>query len=185
MENETRRVHMNHNSHLLELEEYMYPLVDVTRPNTFRNLYPYDEIPKIAFNDRTVPHHMPDQIWITDTTFRDGQQSRAPYTTEQIVTIYDYMHKLGGPKGKIRACEFFLYDEKDRKAVEKCMDRGYRFPQVTSWIRASEEDFKLVRSITSPSSRSALRWVSAPVATLRTLPGLISTATSFLSVSSS
>ena len=77
---------MNHNSHLLELEEYMYPLVDVARPNTFRNLYPYDEIPKIAFNDRTVPHHMPDQIWITDTTFRDGQQSRAPYTTEQIVT---------------------------------------------------------------------------------------------------
>ena len=71
MENETRRVHMNHNSHLLELEEYMYPLVDVARPNTFRNLYPYDEIPKIAFNDRTVPHHMPDQIWITDTTFRD------------------------------------------------------------------------------------------------------------------
>ena len=109
---------MNHNSHLLELEEYMYPLVDVARPNTFRNLFPYDEIPKVAFNDRTVPHHMPDQIWITDTTFRDGQQSRAPYTTEQIVTIYDYMHKLGGPKGKIRACEFFLYDEKDRKAVE-------------------------------------------------------------------
>ncbi|MBR3277571.1 MAG: 2-isopropylmalate synthase, partial [Lachnospiraceae bacterium] len=147
MENETRRVHMNHNSHLLELEEYMYPLVDVTRPNTFRNLYPYDEIPKIAFNDRTVPHHMPDQIWITDTTFRDGQQSRAPYTTEQIVTIYDYMHKLGGPKGKIRACEFFLYDEKDRKAVEKCMDRGYRFPQVTSWIRASKKDFELVKSM--------------------------------------
>lgn len=44
---------------------------------------------------------MPDEIWITDTTFRDGQQSRAPYTTEQIVTIYDYLHKLGG-EGKIR-----------------------------------------------------------------------------------
>ena len=37
---------------------------------------------------------MPDEIWITDTTFRDGQQSRAPYTTEQIVTIYDYLHRL-------------------------------------------------------------------------------------------
>ena len=35
------------------------------------------EVPKIAFNDRIVPHHMPDDIWITDTTFRDGQQSRA------------------------------------------------------------------------------------------------------------
>ena len=147
MEMEYRQVHMNHTSHLLELEEHMYPLVDVERPNTFRNLFPYDEVPKIAFNDRIVPHHMPHQIWITDTTFRDGQQSRAPYTTEQIVTIYDYLHKLGGPHGLIRACEFFLYDKKDRKAVEKCLDRGYRYPQVTSWIRASKKDFELVKSM--------------------------------------
>ena len=96
-------------------------------PNTFRNLFPYEEIPKIAFNDRIVPHNMPDEIWITDTTFRDGQQSRAPYTTEQIVTIYDYLHKLGGPKGKIRQSEFFLYSKKDRDAVYKCMERGYQF----------------------------------------------------------
>ena len=147
MEMEYRQVHMNHTSHLLELEEHMYPLVDVERPNTFRNLFPYDEVPKIAFNDRIVPHHMPHQIWITDTTFRDGQQSRAPYTTEQIVTIYDYLHKLGGPHGLIRASEFFLYDKKDRKAVEKCLDRGYRYPQVTSWIRASKKDFELVKSM--------------------------------------
>ena len=90
----------------------MYPLVDVKTPNVFHNLFPYEEVPKIAFNDRIVPHHMPDEIWITDTTFRDGQQSRAPYTTEQIVRIYDYMHRLGGPKGKIRQCEFFLYSKK-------------------------------------------------------------------------
>ena len=80
---------------------------------------------KIAFNDRIVPHNMPENIWITDTTFRDGQQSRAPYTTEQIVTIYDYLHKLGGPKGLIRQSEFFLYSKKDRDAVYKCLERGY------------------------------------------------------------
>ena len=86
--------------------------MDVDEPNTFRNLFPYSEVPKIAFNDRIVPHNMPEDIWITDTTFRDGQQSRAPYTTEQIVTIYDYLHKLGGPKGIIRQSEFFLYSKK-------------------------------------------------------------------------
>ena len=114
---ENRKVKMNEKTNLLELEEHMYPLVDVQSPNVFRNLFPYDEVPKIAFNDRVVPHHMPDDIWITDTTFRDGQQSREPYTTEQIVRIYDYFHKLGGPNGKIRACEFFLYSKKDRDAV--------------------------------------------------------------------
>ena len=108
-----REVLMNEKTNLLQLEEHFYQLVDVDEPNTFRNLFPYSEVPKIAFNDRIVPHNMPEDIWITDTTFRDGQQSRAPYTTEQIVTIYDYLHKLGGPKGIIRQSEFFLYSKKE------------------------------------------------------------------------
>ena len=144
---EDRKVFLNKHTNLLELEEHMYPLVDVETPNVFRNLFRYDEIPKIAFNDRIVPHNMPDEIWITDTTFRDGQQSRAPYTTEQIVTIYDYLHRLGGPKGKIRQSEFFLYSKKDRDAVYRCLEKGYEFPEVTSWIRASRKDFELVKEI--------------------------------------
>lgn len=149
---DNRKVYLNEHSNLLQLEEHMYPLVDVKTPNVFRNLFHYDEIPKIAFNDRIVPHHMPDNIWITDTTFRDGQQSRAPYSTEQIVAIYDYFHRLGGSKGKIRQSEFFLYSKKDRDAVYKCMERGYQFPEVTSWIRASKKDFELVKEIGMPET---------------------------------
>ncbi|MBE5963821.1 MAG: 2-isopropylmalate synthase [Lachnospira sp.] len=144
---ENRKVIYNEHTNLLELEEHFYHLVDVEEPNVFRNLFPYDEVPKIAFNNRIVPHNMPEEIWITDTTFRDGQQSRAPYLPEQIVTMYDYFHKLGGPKGIIRASEFFLYSKKDRDAVYKCMERGYEFPQITSWIRASKKDFELVKDL--------------------------------------
>lgn len=144
---ENRKVYQNPHNNLLQLEEHMYPLVDVKTPNVFRNLFPYDEVPKIAFNDRTVPHNMPESIWITDTTFRDGQQSRAPYTTEQIVTMYDYLHRLGGENGIIRQSEFFLYSKKDRDAVYKCMERGYKFPEVTSWIRANKNDFLLVKEL--------------------------------------
>ncbi|MGN0153462.1 MAG: 2-isopropylmalate synthase [Lachnospiraceae bacterium] len=144
---ENRLVVNNEKTNLLELEEHMYHLVDVEKPNVFRNLFPYDEVPKIAFNERIVPHNMPKDIWITDTTFRDGQQSREPYTTEQIVTIYDYLHRLGGPNGLIRQSEFFLYSKKDRDAVYKCLERGYRFPEVTSWIRATKKDFELVKDI--------------------------------------
>ena len=97
---EDRKVYLDKHTNLLQLEEHMYPLVDVEKPNVFRNLFHYDEIPKIAFNDRIVPHCMPDEIWITDTTFRDGQQSRAPYSTDQIVKLYDYLHRLGGPEGR-------------------------------------------------------------------------------------
>ncbi|MBE5878438.1 MAG: 2-isopropylmalate synthase [Lachnospiraceae bacterium] len=144
---QNRPVTMSEKNNLLQIEEHVYILDDVEKPNVFRNMFPYSEVPKIPFNDRIVPHNMPREIWITDTTFRDGQQSRAPYTTDQIVTIYDYMHRLGGPNGMIRACEFFLYSKKDRDAVYKCMERGYRFPEITSWIRASEQDFKLVKEI--------------------------------------
>lgn len=142
-----REVVKNEKTNLLQLEEHFYQLNDVAEPNVFRNLFPYNEVPKIAFNDRIVPHNMPEEIWITDTTFRDGQQSRAPYTAEQIVKIYDYLHRLGGPNGKIRQSEFFLYSKKDRDAVYKCLERGYRFPEVTSWIRANKKDFQLVKDI--------------------------------------
>ena len=110
-------------------------------------MFPYTETPKIAFNYRVVPRNMPEDIFITDTSFRDGQQSRAPYTPEQMVHIYKLLHKLGGKKGMIRQTEFFVYSEKDRKALEKCLELDYDFPECTTWIRASKKDFDLVHSI--------------------------------------
>ena len=134
-------------SNLIEQSQYKYSLQDVEDPNLYRDIYPYDEIPKVAFNHRHVPLAMPNEIWITDTTFRDGQQSRAPYTTNQIVDMYKMMHRLGGEKGLIRQSEFFVYTKKDREAVEKCMALGYDFPEITTWIRAKREDFMLVRDL--------------------------------------
>ena len=83
----------------MEQTQYRYSLQDVAEPNLYREIFNYDEIPKCAFNHRRVPMNPADEIWITDTTFRDGQQSRAPYTVEQIFTLFDFLHKLGGPKG--------------------------------------------------------------------------------------
>ncbi|MDD3222020.1 MAG: 2-isopropylmalate synthase [Clostridia bacterium] len=144
---DNRNVVINPHNNLLAFEEHFYGLQDVKEPNVFRNLFPYEEVPKIVFNQRVVPINMPDEIWITDTTFRDGQQSRAPYSTEQIVTLYDYMHRLSGPKGIVRQSEFFLYSEKDRNAAYKCMERGYEFPEVTAWIRANKKDFQFVKEM--------------------------------------
>ncbi len=134
-------------SNLLEQSQYKYSLQDVEHPNLYREIYPYDEIPKIAFNHRRVPLNMPEEVWITDTTFRDGQQSRAPYSAKQIVDIYKMLARLGGPKGLIRQSEFFVYTKKDREAVEQCMALGYEFPEITTWIRAKKEDFALVNHI--------------------------------------
>jgi len=119
-------------------------LEDVQRPNLYRDTFPYTEFPKVIFDGQVVPFDIPDSIWITDTTFRDGQQARPPYTAEQILRIYDFLHEIDAGTGLIRQCEFFLYSKRDRKAVELCKERGYEFPQITGWIRAVAADFKLV-----------------------------------------
>ncbi|MCL1848064.1 MAG: 2-isopropylmalate synthase [Clostridiales bacterium] len=140
-------IEVNKQSNLLEQDAFRYALQEVDEPNLYRDLFPYTEVPKIPFNHRRVPIGMPEDIWITDTTFRDGQQSRAPYTVKQMVELYKYMVRLGGPQGKIRQTEFFVYSERDRQALIECMELGYTFPEITTWIRASREDFKLVKDI--------------------------------------
>ena len=140
-------IEISSSTNLLEQKSYKYSLQDVTEPNLYREIYPYSEVPKVAFNHRRVPIGMPKEIWITDTSFRDGMQSQVPYTPEQIIHLFKLMSRLGGEKGIIRQTEFFVYSENDRKALEGCMNLGLKFPEITTWIRASLNDFKLIRDM--------------------------------------
>ncbi|NLB89877.1 MAG: 2-isopropylmalate synthase [Clostridiales bacterium] len=134
------------NSNLIKQQQFKYPLQDISEPNLYRDLFDYHSIPKVAFNNRLVPMNMPDEIWVTDTTFRDGQQSVSPFEPEQIVTLFTLMSRLGGPKGLIRQSEFFLYTKNDRLALERCQELDLPFPEITTWIRANEKDFELVKA---------------------------------------
>ena len=124
-----------------------HELIDVAEPNLLREQFPYDAVPRIIFDGEfEKPDPAPD-FFITDTTFRDGQQARPPYTAGQIVAMFDMLHRLGGPNGVIRQTEFFLYSKTDREAVNRCLARGYEFPEVTGWIRAVKADFKIVKEM--------------------------------------
>ena len=138
---------LSNNTNLLEQDSYKYSLQDVKEPMLYRDFYTYEDVPKVAFNHRRVPMGMPKDIWITDTSLRDVQLSVEPYTVKQIVDLYKLMSKLGGPYGIIRQTEFFVYSKKDREALEKCQALGLKFPEITTWIRASKEDFKLVKDL--------------------------------------
>jgi isopropylmalate/homocitrate/citramalate synthase len=124
-----------------------HTLKDVSEPNLLKDLFPYDEVSRIDFDHRLIPIQPAEEIFITDTTFRDGQQSRPPYTVQQIVDLYTLMSKLGGEKGIIRQTEFFLYSAKDREAVRKCLDLGLKYPEITGWIRSAKEDVPLVKKM--------------------------------------
>lgn len=116
-------------------------------PELYRELFPYTKVSRVPFDDTIVMPRPAERMYITDTTFRDGQQARPPYTVKQIAHIFSLLHKLGGHSGLIRASEFFLYSDKDRRAVEACQNMDFRFPEVTGWIRANKNDLKIVKSM--------------------------------------
>src|SRR5690242_13748420 len=117
-------------------------MLDPAAPNLLREDFPYTRIPPIRFEPEGVPLARPDQIWVTDTTFRDGQQARAPYSLDQIVHLYDLLAQLVGPV--IRQTELFAYTPLDREAIAACQQRPG--PEVTTWMRASLDDLRAVRA---------------------------------------
>ena len=134
-----------------------YRLIEVNEPNLFEDVFPHTEVPLIGFDQRVAEEidgrkvqvdfgSVKDrEIVITDTTFRDGQQARPPYSVEQIVDIFELLSKLSGPNGVIRQTEFFLYTKNAREALNRCRELGHRYPEITSWIRADKGDFRLVK----------------------------------------
>lgn len=140
-------IELSNKTNLLQQSTYKYSLQDVENPNLYRDIFPYVDVPKVPFNFRRVPINMPENVWITDTSFRDGMQSMAPYEPKQIAHIFKLLSRLGGPNGLIRQSEFFVYTKKDREAIEKCMELDLDFPEITTWIRAVKEDFKLVKDL--------------------------------------
>ena len=138
-------------------EKKSHSLVNTTEPNHLEETFDYSLPPLIRF-DGPLIEFIDDQqvefdpntvktrdIFVTDTTFRDGQQARPPYSVDQMVHLYDLMAKLGGPNGVIRQTEFFLYTKNDRETLDRCRDLGHEFPECTGWIRAVKGDFRLVK----------------------------------------
>ncbi len=123
-----------------------YTCTDVNEPNLYKEIFPYELLPVASFGAQNAPNNISD-IWVTDTTLRDGQQSMRSFTTEQSVKIFDFLHRIDNESGVIRQAEFFVYNDNDKKAIIECMELGYRFPEVTTWIRADSRDFALIKDL--------------------------------------
>lgn len=113
--------------------------------NYYKDIFPYEEIPKLKITGSNIVTNRPKNLYITDTTFRDGQQARSPYKVEEVVDLFTLLHRLDNGSGIIKQSEFFLYSDNNIKAVKECQQLGFRYPEITSWIRANKEDFKLVK----------------------------------------
>ncbi|MFZ0932280.1 MAG: hypothetical protein WAN11_27020 [Syntrophobacteraceae bacterium] len=117
---------------------------DPPGPNLFRDIFPYTQPPRIRLGRLPLDPSPACDMFITDSTFREGRQARLPFAPDEAVELFDRLHRLSGPPGVIRQTEFFLHTRRDRQLMDLCRSRGYRFPEATGWIRASQKDLRLV-----------------------------------------
>ncbi len=106
------------------------------------------KLPPLQFEDTPAelppqgPHTYPKLI--TDTTMRDGAQDPcfAILPNEAKLKYFDLLHQLDNGTGVIDCVEVFIYQKRDLWTLEKLLERGYDFPRVTTWTRATPKDIK-------------------------------------------
>jgi isopropylmalate/homocitrate/citramalate synthase len=86
---------------------------------------------------------------LTDTTLRDGAQDPrfALFPFEAKLRYVDLLHRLDNGTGRIEQIEVFIYQQRDRRLLSQLLERGYRYPEITTWTRATPKDIKDLVSI--------------------------------------
>ena len=125
-------------------------MVTATKVNAERVYYNYEgKLPPVTLDPEPVtPPPAQDGLpkLITDTTLRDGaQDSRfAIFPPDVRLRYYDLLHRLDNDTGAVYAVEAFIYQKRDVWTLEKLLERGYAWPRVTTWTRATPKDVKLL-----------------------------------------
>jgi isopropylmalate/homocitrate/citramalate synthase len=125
-----------------------HPIPEPATPEYFEQSFPRDAFPAYVWSDGRPPT-LPDAVWTTETTHRDGQQGGLPLSTERSLRIYDIMCRFTGTSGAIRQAEFFVYRPSDRAALEGALERYHGGAPIepTTWIRATAKDVALIGSL--------------------------------------
>src|SRR3989304_4974634 len=115
--------------------------------NAERVYYNFDgKLPPVPMEAAPVEPPPPADLpkLITDTTLRDGaQDSRiALFPHEARVRYFDLLHQLDNGTGTIYAVEAFIHQKRDAGTLDQLLSRGYEWPKVTTWTRATPKDIK-------------------------------------------
>ena len=118
------------------------------QPEYFLDTFPRDAFPRYRW-EGAAPATLPAELWLSETTHRDGQQGGLPLTTGASCRIYDIICDITADSRAIRQAEFFPYRAADLAALRYALERFASGAPVepTTWIRARREDVALVRDL--------------------------------------
>lgn len=129
--------------------------IEEGQPDLLESMFPFTEVPQAVFVGKSYEQmdgelvefdfekRKSHPLVLSDTTFRDGQQARPPYTREQMIDLYRLLGKLSGPNRVISNTEFFLYSDNDVETVSACLEMfedNPHYPEPTGWIRGLRDD---------------------------------------------
>ncbi len=97
------------------------------------------------------------EVFISDSTIRDGSQMPGiVLSREHKIQIYEYLHEIG-----IEKLEAFVFNKRDRDAVDLMFDKGYEFPpEITGWARSSRADIDKILEVDGIEETGILMSVS-------------------------
>ncbi|BDR92331.1 HMGL-related enzyme [Vulcanisaeta souniana JCM 11219] len=102
--------------------------------------------PRLITDGVNIDPDPPGRLFITDTTFRDGQQAfYVYYSIDNATRLFRLLSDLDNGSGRITRSEFFLYTDRDRRLVRAVRGLDLEWPRVIGWGRARVEDVKLVK----------------------------------------
>lgn len=122
-------------------------LLNSREPEYYLDSFPRDKFPRYVWSNK--PETLPQEVWMSETTHRDGQQGGLPLSTELSQRIYNILCEVTGDSGAIRQAEFFPYRKSDRDALEWAVERHRSGAPIepTTWIRARRKDVQLIKEI--------------------------------------
>ena len=104
-------------------------LQDPPQPSLFPAIFPDGQPARVAYDGIVVAPAPPMDIWAVDATFRT-----AALAPEPAAALYALLHRLGGPRGVVRQCEFPVGTENERAVLSRCLPVRQEFPEPTAWI---------------------------------------------------
>lgn len=119
----------------------------MTYPNYFSSMFPCDDFPKYSWSEQI--RSLPNEVWTTDTTYKDGRQGGLELNMEQSVRVYECMCDFTHASGAVRQTELYVFSQEQREVFYEIyrLYRNGRPIEPVAWVSNREYSMDMLRDV--------------------------------------